>query len=98
MILYFSGTGNCKYVAERIAKEYGEEARSIIGLEPNIWLSQGEMFGLVHPVYWWALPVPVREFYENLRNHSRQLCGGSQTDPDKEKLHVGCGFQHSDAG
>ena len=66
MILYFSGTGNCKYVAERIAKGYGEEARSIIGLEPNIWLSQGEMFGLVHPVYWWALPVPVREFYENL--------------------------------
>lgn len=29
MILYFSATGNCKYVAERIAAEFDDTAVSI---------------------------------------------------------------------
>ena len=62
MICYFSATGNSKHVAELIADSLGDRAVSVEGLDPRIGLSDGEMFGIVTPVYCWELPLPTQEF------------------------------------
>lgn len=67
MIVYFSATGNSKYVAERIAEEFGDTAVSIEGSDGRIGLEDGGMLGFVTPVYWWELPAPVRGFLQDLR-------------------------------
>ena len=40
MIVYFSATGNCKYVAERIAGELSDTAVSIEKQDPDITIAQ----------------------------------------------------------
>ena len=67
MIVYFSATGNSKYVAERIAKEFGDTAVSIEGSDGRIELEGGGMLGFVTPVHWWEIPLLVREFLQDLR-------------------------------
>ncbi|TQS85289.1 MAG: hypothetical protein A3208_04115 [Candidatus Methanoprimaticola hominis] len=67
MIVYFSATGNSKYVAERIAEEFGDTAVSIEESDGRIELEDGGMIGFVTPVYWWELPAPVRGFLQDLR-------------------------------
>jgi len=66
MILYFSATGNSKYVAEQIATAIGDTAHSIENTNPQISLKQDEVFGLVTPTYSWELPIIVREYLEKL--------------------------------
>ena len=66
MICYFSATGNCKYVAERIAKAIGDTAVSIEKHEPQISLSDRECLGIVTPTYWWELPPVMREWLHKL--------------------------------
>ena len=67
MILYFSATGNCKYVAKRIAGAIGDTACSIEGLSAEVTLREGEILGLVTPTYAWELPLIVREYLENMQ-------------------------------
>ncbi len=62
MILYFSGTGNSKWVAERIVAAFGDVAVSMEKSDGIIDISEGEMFGIVTPTHWWELPAYVREF------------------------------------
>lgn len=66
MILYFSATGNSKYVAERLAEATADKAVSIRDLinEDNyiINLAKDEKLGIVSPVYCWALPENVGKF------------------------------------
>ena len=64
MILYFSGTGNCKYVAERIASEVGDTAVSVEDSDGKIALKKGEIFGTVFPTHFWEVPAIMREFLE----------------------------------
>ncbi len=66
MIVYFSGTGNCKYVAERLAAAFDDTAVSIEKSNTQISLSTNEMLGFVTPVNWWELPILMREFIQNL--------------------------------
>ncbi len=66
MIVYFSGTGNSKYVAQRIAEAIGDEAVTIEGLNPDMSLSDSEVFGIVTPTHWWELPFLMRQFLERL--------------------------------
>ena len=66
MILYFSATGNCKYVAERIAGQFGDAAVSIENADGQVHLSENEMLGIVTPVNWLELPVLVREFLRKM--------------------------------
>ncbi len=66
MIVYFSGTGNSKYVAQRIAEAIGDRSESIEGLNPDITLTDGEVFGIVTPTHWWELPFLTRQFLERL--------------------------------
>lgn len=65
MILYFSATGNCKYVATRLAQDGGQEMRSIVDcVRDGRYAFEGESVGIVSPTYFWGLPVVVREFLE----------------------------------
>ncbi len=63
MILYFTGTGNCLYVARELAAE-GERVLSI----PQEMRRGGELvyaddaIGIVYPVYGHMMPDMVREF------------------------------------
>lgn len=66
MICYFSATGNCKYVAQRISEAIGQESVSIEGLDPKT-LADEKVFGLVTPVYYWTLPRIVSGFLEQVR-------------------------------
>ena len=65
MILYFSGTGNSKYVAKRIANVLGDE---IVNLNDCIKASNtspietGERLIVVTPTYAWRIPRVVREW------------------------------------
>ena len=74
MIIYFSGTGNSKYVAERIADKFNDKAVSVENLKNQIELSENEMFGIVTPVHRGVLPVLMRDFLKNLSlKHSDDL-------------------------
>ncbi|MBQ3298984.1 MAG: EFR1 family ferrodoxin, partial [Ruminococcus sp.] len=64
MILYFSGTGNCKYVAERIASAVGDTAVSVEDSDGVIALKKGEILGMVFPTHFWEVPAIMREFLE----------------------------------
>lgn len=66
MILYFSATGNSKYVAEKIATSIDDEAHSIEKFKKTITLEKGEILGIVFPTYCWELPIIVRNYLERL--------------------------------
>ena len=65
MILYFSGTGNSKYVAKRIADALGDE---IVNLNARIKASDtspietDERVIIVTPTYAWRIPRVVRDW------------------------------------
>ena len=63
MILYFSATGNCKYVATRLAQS--EEIVSIADcIQENRCVFEDDVIGIISPTYDWGLPSIVREFLE----------------------------------
>ncbi|MGN0291314.1 MAG: EFR1 family ferrodoxin [Lachnospiraceae bacterium] len=66
MILYFSSTGNCKYVAERIANETDDRVFSISKCMKEgkfeFELQEKEAFGLIVPTYFGGFPSLVLEF------------------------------------
>lgn len=66
MIFYFSATGNCKYVAERLAGETGGGAFSITNFDFSVPVAD-EVVGVVSPTYFWGLPNIVAEFLEKLK-------------------------------
>ena len=65
MILYFSGTGNSKYVAKRIADALGD---ALVNLNDRIKASDtspvetGERLVIVTPTYAWRIPRVVRDW------------------------------------
>ena len=65
MILYFSGTGNSKFVAQRIAVALGDE---ILNLNDRIKASDtspietGERLIVVTPTYAWRIPRIVHDW------------------------------------
>lgn len=66
MVLYFSATGNSKYVAERIAAEIDANAVSISEYAASerieIELSEDAPVGIVTPVYFGGFPSNVKDF------------------------------------
>ena len=76
MILYFSGTGNSKYVAKRIADALGDE---IVNLNARIKASDtspietDERVIIVTPTYAWRIPRVVRDWLRKT-----ELCGAKQ--------------------
>ena len=92
MILYFSGTGNSKYVAKRIADALGDE---ILNLNDRIKASDtspvktGERLVIVTPTYAWRIPRVVRDWLlkTELRGAKQawfvMTCGGEIGSADK---------------
>ena len=80
MIIYFSATGNCKYVAQRISEEIGDRLISISdrmkSSDFELNLDENESIGFVTPTYFWGLPQIVTDFIEKLqidKNASRYV-------------------------
>lgn len=69
MIYYFSGTGNSKWAALRLAALLGDAAVNLMdpGRESP---SAGEAVGLVFPIYAWGPPKPVAEFAKGLQGEA----------------------------
>lgn len=66
MIIYFSATGNSKYVASKIAKEIDDSILSIEDIIKNdsydIIVKNNEYLGIVIPTYFWGVPSIIKEF------------------------------------
>ncbi|MCI8852144.1 MAG: 4Fe-4S binding protein [Lachnospiraceae bacterium] len=63
MIFYFSGTGNSQGLAKIIAKRLGDEAKSIVDLDPEAFhFSTADNLGFVFPIYAYAAPEMMIEF------------------------------------
>lgn len=67
MIFYFSGTGNSRWAARRLAALTGDEAVDIVGLQNAPDLSGQGQVGLVFPIYAWGVPEPMLAFAGTLR-------------------------------
>ena len=92
MILYFSGTGNSKYVAKRIADALGDE---ILNLNDRIKASDtspvetDERLIIVTPTYAWRIPRVVRDWLRKteLRGATQvwfvMTCGSEIGNADK---------------
>ncbi len=65
MIYYFTSTGNCAYVAQRIA-DATEDTCAPINEVTEISLKAGEALGFVFPTYFWALPYYVEMLMRGL--------------------------------
>lgn len=69
MIFYFSGTGNTRWAAERLAQETGEKLLFIPDEmkkgKYEYTLQEGERLGFCFPVHGWQPPHIVREFICN---------------------------------
>ena len=70
MILYFSGTGNSRFAAEKIAEITGDELVCLNNyIKDGIAgdFVSGKPFVLVCPTYAWRVPPVVESFLENAR-------------------------------
>ena len=70
MVLYFSGTGNSRYVAEVIAGELGDELISINDYIKNGIAGDfvsGRPYVLVCPTYAWRVPLVVEDWLRGAR-------------------------------
>ena len=68
MIYYFSGTGNSRYAAEKIARQTGDRCVSIADIykgEVKSVVGKSDVTGFVFPVYYGGLPEMVRRFVSN---------------------------------
>lgn len=100
MILYFSGTGNSLFVANKLAELLSERLfcmKQPCSELPD--LQEDEPVGVVFPVYAWGLPRIVRDFLQQIRVGDRYVwtvmtCGDDMGYAD-EKLEseLGCKLQ-----
>ena len=93
MIFYFSGTGNTKWAASKLASATHEDLISIAPYmraddsshtlaEPFI-LKENERLGFVFPVHGWRVPKLVREFIGKMKVQREEPdAAGSQTLSD----------------
>lgn len=74
MILFFSATGNCKYIATRLGQAMGQEIVSIVDcIHKNKYTFKDEMIGIISPTYYWGLPNIVSEFLEKVSIQTKYL-------------------------
>ena len=67
MIYYFTGTGNSRYVAQRIAQALGDQTAFMPDHLPATVPDNGEPVGFVMPVYFWGIPSVVGRFARQLQ-------------------------------
>jgi len=70
MIFYFSGTGNSKYVAQKLARDLDDRLISISDAikmqEYSFTADDGEKIGFIFPTYFYGIPTIVSDFVEKL--------------------------------
>lgn len=75
MIIYFSATGNCKYVATRISEKTKDKTGSIIQRNKNnnytINLEENEDLGIIIPTYFLGLPTLVNQYMSKLQINTK---------------------------
>ena len=74
MIFYFTGSGNSRYVAQRIAQAIGDTVAFMPDHIPATVPDNGEPVGFVMPVYFWGIPTVAQRFAQQL-----QLSGSHYT-------------------
>lgn len=81
-IFYFSATGNSRYVAEKLSREFGMEMKSISDAMKNheftVETGKDEKIFFVSPVYYWGLPDIVKSFLEQISfigESKPEVCG-----------------------
>ena len=70
MLLYFSGTGNSRWVADSLAKLLNERVYALLDVaaRPSLFdLKAGGALGFVFPVYAWGPPVLVIDILAKLQ-------------------------------
>ncbi len=68
MILYFSGTGNSRYVAQGLANLTGDTCHSLtpyLQKKENLVLESDNAFAIVCPVYAWRIPKVIEKLLLN---------------------------------
>jgi ferredoxin len=70
-IIYFSATGNSKYVATRLAKDKLLFIPDLI--KEDMLEFDDDVIGIVSPTYFWGLPSIVRDFLEKATFHADYL-------------------------
>ena len=74
MILYFSATGNCKYVAQRIETAMEQETVFIPeAIRQGRYVFEDDNIGIISPTYNWGLPSIVKEFLDRADFHTDYL-------------------------
>ena len=70
IILYFSGTGNSRFIAEQFAKRMNISAYSIEqNLDFGTLLSKEDTVAFCYPIYGSCVPRIMREFVSRYRKH-----------------------------
>ena len=69
MIIYFSSTGNSKYVAKRIAEAENDWTRSITTFDYGfpLEIKKKNVFGIVCPTYFFGIPANIEEFFQKFK-------------------------------
>ena len=68
MIIYFSATGNCKYVASLLAKSTEQVMLSIVDcIRESKYTFEDDTIGIISPTYFWGLPSIVEEFLQKAK-------------------------------
>lgn len=105
MVIYFTGTGNSRYVAKRIAKSLDEEILCIndrIKSESIASVDAGERLVVVTPTYAWRIPRIVSDWIgnTNLKDVKKvwyvMTCGDSNGNADayNRKLSIKKVWEH----
>ena len=96
MIFYFSGTGNTKWAASKLASATHEDLISIAPYmraddsshtlaEPFI-LKENERLGFVFPVHGWRVPKLVREFIRRMKVQRADSAAGNSASAESKAL------------
>lgn len=74
MVLFFSATGNCKYIAARLTQSVEREMIAITDcIQNERYAFSDETIGIISPTYDWGLPSIVKEFLEKATFHTEYL-------------------------
>ena len=74
MILYFSATGNSKYVATRITEKAQDEMIGIADcIAENKYTFEDKQIGVITPTYFWGMPSIVSDFLKKAEFHTEYL-------------------------
>lgn len=74
MILYFSATGNCKYVMQRLTEEMQQDVVFIPeAMQQGRYIFEDDLIGIISPTYNWGLPSIVKDFLSKASFHADYL-------------------------